>query len=346
MYVYIINLIALFSLHLLFYKYKNFKYESFIWILVIFLLTIFIGFRNEIGGDWIHYEKFYYNIPNLNFNSIINSSLVYVYINQISHYLGTQIIGVNFICAIFFMLSLSIFLNNTENKWLALAISFPIIIIILGMGYTRQGLAFSFSLLLIKALEDKNLLKSIIYIILSVLSHKSALFISSFLLFLFFWYHKKYIFILLSILIPIFFAILFWNYYKHLVYFYAGVGQHMFSYGSLPRSLLILFFGIFFIIYKKKFKNMSGYQIFVYTAFSYMIIFLFPLSVITSIAADRILFYLYPLKLVFMSFANLKDKTIKLITFILSSTYLLYLITWISFGKNSSSWVPYKFIGF
>ena len=91
---------------------------------------------------------------------------------------------------------------------------------------------------------------------------------------------------------------------------------------------------------------MSGYQIFVYTAFSYMIIFLFPLSVITSIAADRILFYLYPLKLVFMSFANLKDKTIKLITFILSSTYLLYLITWISFGKNSSSWVPYKFIGF
>ena len=35
------------------------------------------------------------------------------------------------------------------------------IILILGMGYARQGLAFSFSLFLIKALEDKRLFKSI-----------------------------------------------------------------------------------------------------------------------------------------------------------------------------------------
>ena len=41
------------------------------------------------------------------------------------------------------------FLKNSENKWLALAISFPIIIIVLGMGYTRQGLAFSFCLFLL-----------------------------------------------------------------------------------------------------------------------------------------------------------------------------------------------------
>ena len=40
------------------------------------------------------------------------------------------------------MVSLANFLNNSENKWLALAISFPIIIVILSMGYIRQGLAF------------------------------------------------------------------------------------------------------------------------------------------------------------------------------------------------------------
>ena len=346
MYIYLINLTALLLLHFLFYKYKNFELEKFTWIIVIFLLSIFVGFRNEIGGDWTHYEKFYYKITNFTFNEILTSSLVYIYINKIAHYLEIQIFGVNFICAIIFMSSLSTFLNQTDNKWLALAISFPIIILILGMGFTRQGLAFSFSLFLIKALEEKKLFRSFIFIILSILTHKSAIFISSFLIFIYFWYHKKYFYILLSTLIPIFFAYLFWNYYNHYIYFYAGLGQHMFSYGSLPRSLLILFVAILFIIYKKKFNNMSEYQVFIYSSFSWMIIFLFPFSIISSIFADRLLLYLYPLKLAFISFANLKDKSLKFVVFLICSAYFFYLILWISHGVNAYKWVPYKFIGF
>tara|TARA_B100001250_G_C19743148_1_gene763989 strand:+ start:66 stop:1106 length:1041 start_codon:yes stop_codon:yes gene_type:complete len=344
--IYIINIVALFSLHLLFHKYKDFKFENYIWIFIIFLLSIFIGFRNEVGGDWIHYENFYYTVPDLHFNEIISSNLVYIYINQIAHYLGIQIIGVNFICAILFMFALATFLNNTPNKWLSLAISFPIIIIILSMGYTRQGLAFSFSLFLIKALEEKKLFLSFIFITLSILSHKTGLFISSFLLFLYLWYHKKYLYLVLGVIIPIFFGYFFLTSYSHLLYNYAGSGQHFFSYGSLPRSLLIFFIAILFIIYKKKFKNMTEYQIFIYTSFAYMIIFLFPLCFTTSTLVDRLLLYLYPLKLVFISFANLKDKSIRFITFIISSIYFFYLITWVSFGKNSFSWVPYKFVGF
>ena len=346
MYIYLINLSALISLHFLFNKYKNPHFEKFIWILVIFLLFIFVGFRYEIGGDWIHYGRFFQNAQGLSFDQIIFSSLVYVYINKIANYLGIQFVGVNIICAAIFMFSLALFLYETKNKWLGLVISFPIIIVVLSMGYTRQGLAFSFLLFLIRALENKQFFKSVCLIILSVFSHKSALFISSFLVFLYLWYHKKYFYLVLSLLIPIFFGIIFWGFYKHYIYFYAGFGQHMFSYGSLPRSLLILFVGIFFMIYKAKFKNMNEYQIFIYTAFSYMIIFLFPFSITTSIVADRLLFYLYPLKLVFISFADLEDKTLKLIAFILTSSYFFYFIIWIFFGKNSLSWVPYKFVGF
>ncbi len=346
MYIYIINLLALFSLHFLFQKYKNFKYENFIWIFIIFLLSIFIGFRDGVGGDWIHYENFYYNVPNINFKSVIGPSLVYVFINQISHYLGIQIVGVNFICAAIFMFALATFLNNTPNKWLSLAISFPIIIVVLSMGYTRQGLAFSFSLFLIKALEDKKLFKSFIFIILSILSHKTGLFIASFLLFIYFFYHKKYLLLILAIIIPFFFGYFFLNFYKHLIYNYAGLGQHFYSYGSLPRSILIFLIAILFILNKKKFKKMSEYQIFVYSTFAFMIIFLFPFCFTTSTLVDRLLLYLYPLKLVFISFADFKDKSIRFITFLISSIYFFYFIVWISFGKNSFSWVPYKFLGF
>ena len=190
------------------------------------------------------------------------------------------------------------------------------------------------------------MLRSFIFIILSILSHKSALFISSFLLFLYFWYYKKYLYLTISILIPIFFVSFFWLNYKHLIHFYIGIGQHMFSYGVLPRALLISLVAILFIFYRERFTDMNDYQFFIYTSFSILILILLPFSFVASTFVDRLLFYLYPLKIAFISFANLKDKKINFAIFFTIWLYFLYLIIWIFFGKNSFSWLPYKFVGF
>ena len=147
MYIYIINSIILLLLHFLFNKYKDSKFENLVWILVIFLLIIFIDLEMKLEVIGILIKIFFYQeLPKLGFRDMLNASLVYVLINKIAYYLGIQFIGVNFISSIIFMFSLAFFLKNTPNRWLALAISFPIIILILGMGYARQGLAFSFSL--------------------------------------------------------------------------------------------------------------------------------------------------------------------------------------------------------
>ena len=91
---------------------------------------------------------------------------------------------------------------------------------------------------------------------------------------------------------------------------------------------------------------MNEYQIFMYTCISYMIIIIFPLSFITSVTADRLMLYLYSLKIAFVSSANLRDKAILRIVFLIISIYFLYLVTWICFGNNSFSWVPYNFVDF
>ena len=52
----------------------------------------------------------------------------------------------------------------------------------------------------------------------------------------------------------------------------------MFSYGSLPRGLLISAVAILFFFCKKKFTNMNDYQIFIYSWFSILIIILLPFS--------------------------------------------------------------------
>lgn len=347
MFIYLINPIILLLLHFYYYKNKNHPSEKYIWAFVIFLLTIFIGLRYEIGADWITYELYFNTIENIKIKeNILNSSPVYLLINKIVYNGGFGFWGVNILCASIFMLSLSFFLQNSQNKWLGLLFSFPIIMVILGMGYVRQGLAFSFILLLIKSLENKNLLNVYVFIILSILSHKSALFICALLVFINFIYYKNNLLIITSFFITIFFLFLFWFSYEHLIYFYLGEGQHMFSYGSFPRGVLISIVAILFLFFKKKFINMSDYQIYIYSCFSYFILILFAFNFSASILVDRLLFYLYPLKLAFIMYANLNDEKIIIIIYAIISIYFFYFITWISFGVNSLSWIPYKFIGF
>mgnify|MGYP000076359832 CR=1 FL=1 len=165
--IYFVNTLLLILFHYFFFNYKNKILEKYVWIFSIFFLSIFIGLRFEIGGDWDIYKNFFlhFNDKNneLNFSDYLNHGVIFVFINKIAYYLGIQFIGVNFIFALIFMHSLSNFIKDSDNRWLALAITFPIIIIILGMGYTRQGLAFAFSLYLIRSLENKKILLSYLY---------------------------------------------------------------------------------------------------------------------------------------------------------------------------------------
>ena len=347
--IYFINSILLILFHYYFFNNKNKIFEKYVWIFSIFFLSIFIGLRFEIGGDWVIYKNFFnhlnYKNINLNFKEFLDYGMLYVAINKIAYYLGIQFVGVNLLLALIFMHSLSNFIKDSDNRWLALAISVPIIILILAMGYMRQGLAFAFSLYLIKNLENKKLSLAYIYLIFAILSHKSAIILSIFILF-YVIYYRKYFQLVALILIPTFFALLFFDKFSHLFYFYVGSGQHMLALGSVPRSLLLVIVAALFFILKNKYLDMTNYQFFFYKWMSYLIIIMFPFAVIASVATDRMLLYLYSLKLALISFAKLKNVKINIIIFILVSIYFFYLLVWSFYGVNSLSWLPYNFLDF
>ena len=347
--IYFVNTLFLILLHYYFFNNKNKIFEKYVWIFLIFFLSIFIGLRFEIGGDWDIYKNFFlhFNDKNneLNFSDYLNHGVIFVFINKIAYYLGIQFVGVNLLLALIFMHSLSNFIKDSDNRWLALAISVPIIILILAMGYMRQGLAFAFSLYLIKNLENKKLSLAYIYLIFAILSHKSAIILSIFILF-YVIYYRKYFQLVALILIPTFFALLFFDKFSHLFYFYVGSGQHMLALGSVPRSLLLVIVAALFFILKNKYLDMTNYQFFFYKWMSYLIIIMFPFAVIASVATDRMLLYLYSLKLALISFAKLKNVKINIIIFILVSIYFFYLLVWSFYGVNSLSWLPYNFLDF
>ena len=343
MYIYFLNLVLIAFFHYYFFK-KNTSYEILIWIFYLIFLIFFIGLRHETGGDWNIYieyyeENKYFDLVNLN----TYHDVVFILINKFSNFMGFGIYGVNLFCSIIFILGLNSFLKNTPNKWLGLLICFPIVIVVLGMGYMRQAVAFAFGLFLISSLENRKIFTSIIYLFLAVFTHKTSLCLM-FFYFVYFIYYKKYILLIYGLVGTVLIYFLFQESFNHLIFFYLGKGQHMISWGSLPRSALLSLVAIV-LLYCINDLKLNDYQKFFYKYLSYLILLISPFSFISTVTTDRVLLYYCVIKIILVSSADLENKFIKLLINSIIFLYIAYFTLWISAGVNSILWLPYSIIG-
>ena len=125
-------------------KLKN-KSNFFLLNFYILLLIVFIGLRHEVGGDWAQYYHNYYNHTNFDiFNLDIRSDYLYSLLSFLVSNFGLSYHYVNLLLSIFFVISIYKFAKIQPSVSLALVVSYPIVIVIMGMGFTRQGMALGF----------------------------------------------------------------------------------------------------------------------------------------------------------------------------------------------------------
>ncbi|MDZ7817314.1 MAG: EpsG family protein [Aliarcobacter sp.] len=149
-----------------------------LWSVSCIYLVFFIGFRQEVGGDWWTYLSSFENVNNLSIEFILlHSDIGYHAINLLISNLDLSIHFVNLICAIIFMYGLAKFAKCENNQWLIILIALPYTINIVAMGYTRQAVALGLILLSIVALREKKLLKFVIIIIIAATFHKTTIII-------------------------------------------------------------------------------------------------------------------------------------------------------------------------
>ncbi|MDQ3039673.1 MAG: EpsG family protein, partial [Pseudomonadota bacterium] len=87
---------------------------------------------------------------------------------------GGSIYWVNFVCACVLMWGTIVFCRRQPNPWLALLAAVPYMLVVVGMGYTRQAGALGFALLGLSALGDGRVRAFVVWIIVGALFHKSA----------------------------------------------------------------------------------------------------------------------------------------------------------------------------
>lgn len=316
-----------------------------IWLLVFFILTIIMGFRFEVGGDWGNYLGYLQRAQTFSFSDLVDlSDPSYWALNIFSIRLGLGMVGVNILGGIIFSAGLVIFCCYLPRPWLALACAIPYLFIVVGMGYTRQGIALGMVMIAIVAMLKKRYFAFVVLILIGATFHKTAVLmlpivgisIST----------NRYITVpLIAVATGLGYITLLEDSVNNLIYNYQD--EKIQSSGALARLIMNALPAIFFILISKKIF-MSAQERKLWKIFSTMSIgmtFVFFLAEIST-ALDRLALYLIPLQLVV--FSHLPDaigvpqKRNQVIVLAILVYYALVMFVWLNYATNANRWLPYQ----
>ena len=102
--------------------------------------ALMIGFRFHVGGDWKNYERIFFFVKNSSsWDVLVLGDPAFMALNWIVQAMGADLWLIDLICGAVFTLGLFRLARMQPNPWLAILVAVPYLIIVVGMGYTRQS---------------------------------------------------------------------------------------------------------------------------------------------------------------------------------------------------------------
>jgi len=309
---------------------------------VLFIFTLLVGYRFQVGGDWPNYLRHFAMYRYLDFAEVIQQSDPgYALLNWWAVRNGYEIFFVNLVCGTIFMTGVVAFARRQPYPWIALAVAFPYLILVLGMGYTRQAVSVGLILLSLIALERRAFVRYVLFIALATLFHRSALIMIplGFMLFTKGWFTR-------SLLILIVAYVLWDGLVAEEVdeMWQTYVEGQMVSQGAQIRVLMNLVPSIILLAYFKDWRRtFPDYWFWFWIAVGSLLAV--GLVAFASTAVDRIALYFLPIQLVV--FARLpyilRDKlNPRLLRAGIVAGYALVLYVWLNYADHAYAWVPYR----
>tara|TARA_B100001540_G_scaffold314888_1_gene340784 strand:+ start:269 stop:1309 length:1041 start_codon:yes stop_codon:yes gene_type:complete len=339
MIIYVVFFLILALLSIVNYKIEKSLKDYLLFTLFIILL-IFIGFRDEVGGDWDTYKGDfssyiqYFDITTLSYKRDFGYELV----SYVLYHLGFSIYSLNLFCAFIFVYALFALGKEYNNYLIILLIAFPFFIIIGAMGYIKQSTAFGFIILSFISLKKDFYLRFLIYSFLAIIFHKSSFPIAIILIISKFRFDFKSLFILFIISL---FSYLILSVDKSRILSYFITDSYK-SEGVYYRLFINLVAGAIFIFFHKKLHFNSFEKKFISINILLTILGLYYASNYSTIV-DRFLIYSSLIQLlIYPKFINLNNNFSMKIFLGSSIFYLLILIGWFTFSNFSLKWIPYN----
>lgn len=148
-----------------------------VWGMAYVVLVVFVGLRHKVGMDWNNYLL----MVQFAGAGTITESLDYAepafaVLLWISAKLGTGVYGTNLVVAIMLVAGIFRFARSTPLPWVAVAVSLPVLVIVVGMSAVRQASAIGVLLWLASDWSTSSLKRRVAYTLVAAMFHFSAIF--------------------------------------------------------------------------------------------------------------------------------------------------------------------------
>ena len=320
------------------------------WWIVFSVLTLLIGYRYQVGADWGNYlhnlESAYF--VNDIFEALTDDDPGYRLLEFLAVKFNWGIFGVNLIGAAIFSYGIAVFCRDLPRPWLALAVAIPYLVMIVAMGYTRQGIAIGCAMVGLVALGRQQFIKFLVWVFLAAAFHKSAVLLIP-IAGLAAVKRKLFVGLLAGATTLLAYQLMledaveaFQVNYLEAEYQSEGAFVRL-AMNALPAAVLLLF--------RRRFA-MSLPQEKLWRWFAIISVALFALYFFSpsSTAVDRVGLYMLPLQLVVFSylpevFGRASGNNKGLVVAVLAY-YATVEFVWLNYATHAFAWIPYQFYPF
>ena len=315
------------------------------WLFVTAVFCALIGLRYDVGGDWGNYLRNLKGVSRLDFARLFAlDDPGYHLLEWLSLKAGWGIYGVNLAGAAIFTGGLFRFCRFLPRPWLALVAAVPYLIIVLGMGYTRQGIALGCAMVGLVAFAEGRVLRFVIWIILGATFHKTAVLLLPFAALAS--SQRRIITALWVAAVTVAaYVLLLADSVEFLKRSYLEAKYE--SQGALVRLLMNAVPAVLYLSRQSDFRRiLPGARMWFWFSIASLVLLAILFISPSSTAVDRIALYMLPLQLlVFSSLPDTKSpsSTRQILVAAIVIYYAAVQFTWLNYAANSGAWVPYQF---
>lgn len=317
--------------------------RDWMWLAICVLFVLIIGLRVRVGGDWDSYLELYQEAADISFSEALSARVDpgYVLLEFLSEALGLGIYGVNLVCGAVVMTGVYCFCRRQPQPWLALVVAVPYMLIVVVMGYSRQGIALGLELIALIALTDGRVSRFFLLIACAGLFHKAAVLLLP-LGVLASTDKRVWVIISMSAMTVLLGGALLLEYYEALWTNYVGAGLE--SAGGGIRVAMNSVPAVIFLLYTKRFApDDNERRVWIWIAIFSLICI--PLVALSSTATDRVALYFMPLQLFVYSRIGYLFRSSISKSLVIASVVAGYgLVQWVLLNYAtyvSVYWVPY-----
>lgn len=314
------------------------------WAMVFIVFTLMMGLRHEVGGDWMNYLPHFRHTASMTFGEVMGrSDPGYYGLNWLVARLGGDIYHVNLVCAAIMMWGTLRFCRDQPNPWLALLAAVPYMLIVVGMGYTRQAVALGFALLGLAALGHGRTRAFVIWIAIGATFHKSAVLLLPIAALA----ASRNRFLtggLVGLTTLLLYYLLLADASEKLWENYVEAEYQ--SQGGMIRVLMNVVPAVLLILFRKRLApDLQERKLWLWIAV--FALACLPLVGLASTAVDRVALYLIPIQLFVFARVPRLATTVRVRTPLVLGVvgyYAAVLFVWLNFATHAFAWLPYQFM--